>query len=92
MENAGPDSRGTGCAVSGYGKRGFERNYDSDMLTFRNCDVKRVETLKGDIRSPLTGPHSCATFVVNLKKGGLELGVRTTNIVFMVVPCFQDLL
>ena len=50
------------------GIRGFERNYDSNMQTFRNCDVKRFETQTGDIRSPLTVSHSCATFVVNLRK------------------------
>ena len=62
---------GYGCAVSGYGKRSFERNYDSDMRNFRNCDVKKVKTQTGDIRSPLTGPRSCATSVmpvVNFKK------------------------
>ena len=68
MENAGPESRGTGCAVSGYGERGFQRNYDSEMGTFRNCDVKRFEAQMGDIRSHLTGPHPCVTFVVNLRK------------------------
>ena len=63
MENAGPESRGTDCAVSGYGKRGFERNYDSDMRTFRNCDFKRFETETGDIRcneiSTLTVNYVC---------------------------------
>ena len=68
MENAGPGVRGKGCVVPGYGKRGFERNYDSDMRSFRNCDVKRFDTQTGDIKSPLTGPHSCKTFVVNLRK------------------------
>ena len=68
MENAGPGVRGKGCVVSGYGKRGFERNYDSDMRTFRNCDVKRFDTQTGDIKSSLTGPHSSKTFVVNLRK------------------------
>ena len=33
-----------------------------------NGGVKRFETQTGDIRSPLTGPHSRATFVVNIRK------------------------
>ena len=60
------------CAVSGYGKRSFERNYDSDICeTSEIATSKRFKIQTGDIRSPLTGPRSCATSVmsvVNLKK------------------------
>ena len=31
-------------------KRGFEQNSDSDMRTFRSCDVKIFETQTGTVR------------------------------------------
>ena len=33
---------------------GFGRNSDSDMQTFRNCDVERFEIQTGDIKTPPT--------------------------------------
>ena len=34
-------------------KRGFQQNSDSDMRTFRSCDVNIFETQTGTVRSSL---------------------------------------
>ena len=60
-ENAGPESRGTGCAVS-RGKRGFERNYDSDMRTLRKWRRQEVGNSDGGHKEP---PNR-ASFMYNI--------------------------
>ena len=66
-------TQGRSPGVRGARSRGIEKVALNEITTAtcepsENGDVKRFETQTGDIRSPLTGPHSCATFVVNLKK------------------------
>ena len=66
-------TQGRSPGVRGARSRGME-NMALNEITTATCepsekgDVKRFETQTEDIRSPLTGPHSCATFVVNLRK------------------------
>ena len=66
-------TQGRSPGLRGARSRGME-NVALNEITTATCepsengDVKRFETQTGDIRSPLTGPHSCATFVVNLRK------------------------
>ena len=67
-------TQGRSPGIRGTRYRGIE-NVALNEITTTTCepsengDVKRFETQTGDMRSPLTGPHSCATFVVNLRKG-----------------------
>ena len=41
---------------SSYFWPGSERNFDSNIRTFRNCDMTRFEIQMGDKDTPLTGP------------------------------------
>ena len=53
--------------VRGARSQGME-NVALNEITTVTCEPsERFETQTGDIRSPLTGPHLCATFVVNLR-------------------------
>ena len=66
-------TQGRSPGIRGARSRGIEKVALNEITTAtcepsENGDVKRFETQTGDIRRPLTGPHSCATFVVNLKK------------------------
>ena len=66
-------TQGRSSEVRGSRSRGME-NVALNEITTATCepsengDVKRFETQTGDIWSPLTWPHLCATFVVNLRK------------------------
>ena len=66
-------TQGRSPGVRGARFRGLENVALNEITTAtgelsENGDIKRFETQTGDIRSALTGPHSCATFVVNLRK------------------------
>ena len=66
-------TQGRSPGVRGARSQGMENVALNEITTAtcepsKNGDVKRFETQTGDIRSALTGPHSCATFVVNLTK------------------------
>ena len=61
-------TQGRSPEVRGARSRGIENVATATCEPSENGDAKRFETQTGDIRSPLTRPHSCATFVVNLRK------------------------
>ena len=66
-------TQGRSPGVRGARSRGIEKVALNEIMTAtcepsENGDVKTGDRQTGDIRSLLTGPHSCATFVVNLKK------------------------
>ena len=72
MENAWPESRGTGAR-----SQDMENVALNEITTATYAKLPKLQRQKrfkiqtGDIRSPLTGPRSCATSVmsvVNLKK------------------------
>ena len=59
-------TQGRSPGVRGARSRGMDNVATATCEPSKNGDVKRFETQTGDIRSPLTGPHSCATFVVKV--------------------------
>ena len=66
-------TQGRSLGARGARSRGME-NVALNEITTASCepcekgDVKRFETQTGDKRGPPTGPHSCTTFVFNLRK------------------------
>ena len=71
MENAWPESRGTGARSRDMENVALNEITTATCETFEIATSKRFKTQTGDIGSPLTGPRSCATSVmsvVNLRK------------------------
>ena len=61
-------TQGRSPGVRGARSRGME-NVALNEITTATCEPSEIATSKGlKITSPLKGPHSCATVVVNLRK------------------------
>ena len=67
----------------------FGRNSDSDMWTFRNCDVERFETQTGDIKNPLTGPRWKTQKQKNWLPGHKILGINFITIINLQIQSIK---